>query len=57
MTHLHPFMAAELGADFSLDTALKTGLIPLIVSDKDPGKTLEAYVALYLKEEKISCLN
>ncbi len=51
LTHLHPFMAAELGADFSLDKALTYGLIPLIVSAKEPDKTLAAYVALYLNEE------
>jgi predicted AAA+ superfamily ATPase len=32
LTHFHPFMAAELGTDFSLDAALTNGLIPLIVS-------------------------
>jgi predicted AAA+ superfamily ATPase len=26
LTHLHPFMAAELGTDFSLDAALRKGL-------------------------------
>ena len=51
LTHFHPFMAAELGTDFSLDTALKNGLIPLTVSANTPDKTLATYVALYLKEE------
>lgn len=51
LTHFHPFMAAELGTGFSLDEALKNGLLPLIVSAKVPGKTLETYIALYLKEE------
>ena len=51
LTHFHPFMAAELGADFSLDAALKNGLIPLVVSAYEPEKTLAAYIALYLKEE------
>lgn len=51
LTHLHPFMAAELGTAFSLDQALRNGLIPLIVSAKDPERTLEAYITLYLKEE------
>jgi len=51
LTHFHPFMAAELGSDFSLDTALRDGLIPLIVSAKEPDKTLATYIALYLKEE------
>ena len=51
LTHFHPFMAAELGTDFSLDTALTNGLIPLIVSAKAPAKTLATYIALYLREE------
>ena len=51
LTHFHPFMAAELGNDFSIDTALRNGLIPLIVSANLPDKTLATYVALYLKEE------
>ncbi len=51
LTHFHPFMAAELGTDFSLDTALRNGLIPLIVSANTPDKTLATYIALYLKEE------
>ncbi len=51
LTHFHPFMAAELGKIFSLDAALKNGLIPLIVSAKSPEKTMATYIALYLKEE------
>ncbi|MGD9159741.1 MAG: AAA family ATPase [Desulfobacteraceae bacterium] len=51
LTHFHPFMASELKENFSLDTALKFGMIPLVVSSDTPGKTLEAYIALYLKEE------
>jgi uncharacterized protein len=51
LTYFHPFMAAELGSDFSLDAALQTGLIPLIVPANEPDKTLAAYIALYLKEE------
>ncbi len=51
LTHFHPFMAAELGTGFSLDTALRDGLIPLIVSANEPGRTLATYITLYLKEE------
>ena len=51
LSHFHPFMATELGSDFSLDTALTNGLIPLILSAKAPGKTLATYIALYMKEE------
>ncbi len=51
LTRYHPFLAAEMGADFSLDAALGNGLIPLIVSARKPDKTLAAYLSLYLKEE------
>ena len=51
LTHLYPFMAAELGSAFSLDAALKNGLIPLVRAAKAPSKTLATYIALYLKEE------
>ncbi|RLC04075.1 MAG: ATP-binding protein [Deltaproteobacteria bacterium] len=51
LTHFHPFMAAELGTDFSLDTVLRNGLIPLVFSARSPDKTLATYIALYLKEE------
>jgi uncharacterized protein len=51
LTHFHPFMAAELGTDFSLEAALHQGLIPLVVSAKESDRTLAAYIALYLKEE------
>lgn len=51
LTHFHPFMAAELEGDFSLDAALRHGLIPLVVSSNTPDKTLATYVTLYLKEE------
>ena len=51
LTRFHPFLAAEMGADFSLDAALGNGLIPLIVSARKPDKTLAAYLSLYLKEE------
>lgn len=51
LTHFHPFMAAELGTGFSLDAALRNGLVPLVVSAKSPDRSLAAYIALYLKEE------
>jgi predicted AAA+ superfamily ATPase len=48
---MHPFMAAELGPKFSLESALKTGTLPVIFSSADPEEALKSYVALYLKEE------
>ena len=48
---LHPFMAAELGDRFRLDSALTRGLVPLVWSSPEPEEVLKAYVALYLREE------
>ena len=47
---LHPFMAAEL-PDFRLESALQTGLLPLVLAAPDPNEVLSAYVALYLEQE------
>ncbi|MCF7818261.1 MAG: AAA family ATPase [Kiritimatiellales bacterium] len=47
----HPFMAAELGAAFSLDEALRLGTVPLVLAAEDPDATLAAYVMLYVREE------
>jgi len=35
MRHFHPFMAAELGANFSLENSLNYGLVPLIIESED----------------------
>ena len=48
---MHPFTASELGASFSLDKALKIGLIPVVDQSDDPSKLLSAYVDIYLREE------
>ena len=48
---IHPFMAAELGDRFSLALALTQGLVPLIWDSPQPAEALEAYTALYLREE------
>ncbi|MCX7044039.1 MAG: DUF4143 domain-containing protein [Candidatus Sumerlaeota bacterium] len=48
---LHPFMAAELGAAFSLEKALAQGMIPLVWGARDPLDTLKSYAALYVREE------
>lgn len=48
---MHPFMAAELGEDFSLEEALGIGTVPLIVDSPNPKEAIKAYAALYLKEE------
>jgi len=48
---LHPFIASELEDKFDLKSALRTGLVPLVVSAQNPEDTLNAYIALYMKEE------
>ncbi|GAB4031136.1 MAG: ATP-binding protein [Elusimicrobiota bacterium] len=48
---MHPFMASELGPDFSLEKSLLGGLIPLVFFSVDSPKTLAGYIALYIKEE------
>ncbi|MFA6527636.1 MAG: AAA family ATPase [Candidatus Babeliales bacterium] len=48
---LHPFMAAELGDAFSLESALHTGMLPVLLGAPNPIDALQAYVGLYLKEE------
>ena len=48
---LHPFMGGELGTAFSLDRALRDGLLPLVWSADDAPATLRAYAALYIQEE------
>lgn len=47
---LHPFLAAELPR-FDLARALEQGLLPLVVSAKDPRETLAAYATTYLEQE------
>jgi predicted AAA+ superfamily ATPase len=47
----HPFMAAELGAYFQLDEALRLGMLPVVLAAKDPAEILRAYNGLYLREE------
>lgn len=49
--HLHPFMAIELGEDFSLDFALRNGLLPLIVNAPNAQEQLQGYLATYLQME------
>lgn len=48
---LHPFMANELGEQFSLTEALKNGLLPLVLGSSQPQDVLHAYINLYLHEE------
>lgn len=48
---LYPFIAIELDKKFNLDQSLHKGLIPLVITAKEPESVLKSYVALYLQEE------
>lgn len=48
---MHPLVADELGADFSVEHALCYGLLPSVYVQPDPADYLRGYVATYLKEE------
>ena len=48
---LHPFILSELTSDFSFDQALKYGLLPVVLSSKNPQDVLDTYAALYVREE------
>ena len=47
---LHPFMACELG-EFDVESALRVGMIPLVLDSPDPEDTLAGYANLYLEQE------
>src|SRR5690242_6444943 len=51
LRQMGPFMASELKEQFSLEKALKTGLVPLIWESTDSAARLRDYLHLYLKEE------
>jgi predicted AAA+ superfamily ATPase len=48
---MNPFVAAEMGASFSLEKALEIGMLPLAWDNTSPQAVLTTYTALYLKEE------
>jgi uncharacterized protein len=54
LRHMGPFMASELGDNFSLEKALKVGMIPLIWESLDPEERLRNYIQLYLREEVLA---
>ncbi|MFI5394418.1 MAG: ATP-binding protein [Candidatus Binatia bacterium] len=48
---MHPFVPAELGEAFSLETVLSVGSLPVIWQAPSRRDALQAYVRMYLKEE------
>ena len=55
LTRMHPFLSSEIcnhsGVDFEFDSALKLGLLPVVVDSRTPDRVLSAYVDLYVREE------
>lgn len=51
LRHMGPFLASELKEEFSIEKALKIGLVPLIWEAMEPLEKLKTYVGVYLKEE------
>jgi predicted AAA+ superfamily ATPase len=49
--HLDPFMAAELGEKFTLEKALKMGMLPLVWESDEPEEVLSTYTSVYIDEE------
>ena len=48
---MHPFLAGELGKQFSLETALAQGMLPVVWDSSAPSAVLRSYVGMYLREE------
>ncbi len=48
---MHPFMAAELKNEFTLEKTLDIGLVPLVVESEEQIETLKSYIGIYLQEE------
>ncbi|MCI0693859.1 DUF4143 domain-containing protein [candidate division KSB1 bacterium] len=48
---LHPFLLSELPAPPSFAEILQLGLLPIVISAKNPRDVLKAYVSLYVREE------
>ncbi|MFM8772170.1 MAG: AAA family ATPase [Candidatus Kapaibacterium sp.] len=51
---MHPYIGAELGADFSLEQAINVGLVPLVVESTSPEETLQAYASLCIQQEVLA---
>ena len=52
----HPFLASEMGDDFTLDSALTLGMIPLVryPIGQESEAVLKTYLDLYLQEEIVN---
>lgn len=50
-THMHPFILAELGNNYTFEDALQYGLLPIVHASVDRAATLDAYISLYMEQE------
>jgi predicted AAA+ superfamily ATPase len=48
---MHPLTATELGRDFDLRRALRSGCLPFACPEPEPRDYLRSYVSTYLREE------
>jgi len=48
---MYPLLPEELGSDFSIETALRFGSLPIVRASESPAETLLAYSEMYLREE------
>jgi len=48
---MYPLLPEELGRDFSIETALRFGSLPIVRASESPAETLLAYSEMYLREE------
>jgi len=51
LRQFHPYLACELGSSFDLDSAVRRGMIPLVLASARPEETLRAYSTLYIQQE------
>lgn len=51
VAHLHPFVSAELGAEFNLLRALNRGLLPPLYLNEDHDRSLADCAGVYLRDE------
>ena len=51
LKRIYPFMAAEMGKDFDLESCLASGMLPLVHASPEPREVLDTYAAIYVREE------
>lgn len=49
--NMHPFISAETGTAFDMESALRFGMVPIVAASDDPRSILKTYIDIYLNEE------